>query len=428
MSLRQSDGLLLNSNRGYEYLLKLIIVGDPDVGKEEILQEFETDSEREFQVARASASLPRPSLSVAANGNQLANLSVRDASGNGVSLNESAVDEQGGTAAMDPRNATSLERARSRCDDGVCRTVTMLLDGKRIKIAMWTASGQGRFAFVLRSLARGAHGIVLVYDITSRYSFKGLERWLKEVDTHAHGTPKVLVGNRLHLAFRRQVSDAEATAFARRYALEHFEISPLAHNFNVLEAFASVCRAALKRTELPATLRVRRADPEPLPQPPVPSLQELCVKSLCASLTVYDIARLPLPERVRQLLKSYAVANPSYIHLRNTLSTLKKRHKSLLGAFKLNSPFSAPKGPRSAPVKPSCTCTAVRRSRSASREPAVQSSDENVRTTLCRTQSLLAPSSTQPASAARPSSAAKSSVSRNHKHSRSHNNDKCCLS
>lgn len=44
------------------------------------------------------------------------------------------------------------------------------------------ASGQGRFCTILRTYSRGVQGIILVYDITSRWSFDGIDRWLKEVD------------------------------------------------------------------------------------------------------------------------------------------------------------------------------------------------------------------------------------------------------
>ena len=42
---------------------------------------------------------------------------------------------------------------------------------------------------------------------------------------HAPGIPKVLVGNRLHLAFRRQVSPAEAEEYAEKNAMGFFEVS-----------------------------------------------------------------------------------------------------------------------------------------------------------------------------------------------------------
>lgn len=75
-------------------------------------------------------------------------------------------------------------------------------------------------------------GILLVYDITNRWSFEGIQRWLKEVDQHAPGVPKVLVGNRLHLAFKRQVDQLEAEEYAAKHGMAFFEVSPLV-NFNV---------------------------------------------------------------------------------------------------------------------------------------------------------------------------------------------------
>lgn len=62
------------------------------------------------------------------------------------------------------------------------KTTTILLDGKRVKLQLWDTSGQGRFCTIIRSYSRGAQGIILVYDITNKWSFDGIDRWLKEVD------------------------------------------------------------------------------------------------------------------------------------------------------------------------------------------------------------------------------------------------------
>jgi len=56
------------------------------------------------------------------------------------------------------------------------------LDGKRVKLQLWDASGQGRLCTIIRSYSRGAQGVLLVYDITNKWSFDGLDRWLKEVE------------------------------------------------------------------------------------------------------------------------------------------------------------------------------------------------------------------------------------------------------
>ena len=78
---------------------------------------------------------------------------------------------------------------------------------------------------LIRSYSRGAQGILLVYDITNKWSFEGMDRWVAEVEEHAPGIPKVLVGNRLHLAFKRQVDQAEAESYADRNHMGFYEVS-----------------------------------------------------------------------------------------------------------------------------------------------------------------------------------------------------------
>ena len=73
-----------------------------------------------------------------------------------------------------------------------------------------------------------------------------MDRWVKEVEEHAPGIPKVLVGNRLHLAFKRQVDQAEAETYAERNAMGFFEVSPLV-NFNISETFVELARKAIMR-------------------------------------------------------------------------------------------------------------------------------------------------------------------------------------
>lgn len=63
---------------------------------------------------------------------------------------------------------------------------------------------------------------------------------------HAPGVPKVLVGNRLHLAFKRQVATKQAELYAQRNKMANFEISPLC-DFNIRESFCELARMALHR-------------------------------------------------------------------------------------------------------------------------------------------------------------------------------------
>uniref|UniRef100_A0A3B4WJ54 small monomeric GTPase n=2 Tax=Seriola lalandi dorsalis TaxID=1841481 RepID=A0A3B4WJ54_SERLL len=72
------------------------------------------------------------------------------------------------------------------------------------------------------------------------------DRWIKEIDEHAPGVPKILVGNRLHLAYKRQVTTEQAQVYAEKLGVTFFEVSPLC-NFNITESFTELARIVLMR-------------------------------------------------------------------------------------------------------------------------------------------------------------------------------------
>lgn len=48
---------------------------------------------------------------------------------------------------------------------------TVELDGKTIKLQIWDTAGQERFRTISSTYYRGAHGIIVVYDVTNKTSF-----------------------------------------------------------------------------------------------------------------------------------------------------------------------------------------------------------------------------------------------------------------
>jgi len=249
-----------SGSKSYDYLLKVLLVGDSDVGKQEILSGLEDGS-------------------------------------------------------IDSPYCSSTGAAY--------KTTIILIDGKRVKLQLWDTSGQGRFCTIIRSYSRGAQGILLVYDITNKWSFEGMDRWVAEVEEHAPGIPKVLVGNRLHLAFKRQVDQGEAESYADRNHMGFYEVSPLV-NFNITESFQELSRMALKRNGMERLWRSNK----------VLSLHELCCHSIVARTNVYGIDKLPLPDAIKANLKSYAMTNNA--GLRQALN-----YKTLVGKKKKSRPPDA---------------------------------------------------------------------------------------
>ena len=96
---------------------------------------------------------------------------------------------------------------------------TIQLEGKTIKLQIWDTAGQERFRTITSSYYRGAHGIIVVYDITNMDSFKNVKRWLTEIDKYARdNVSKLLVGNKMDFgdsdAKLRQVSHSKGKEYA----------------------------------------------------------------------------------------------------------------------------------------------------------------------------------------------------------------------
>ncbi|CAI0410862.1 unnamed protein product [Linum tenue] len=95
---------------------------------------------------------------------------------------------------------------------------TVVANDKRLKLTIWDTAGQERFGTLTTSYYRGAHGIVLVYDVTKRDTFTNLsEIWARDVEHYStnHECVKLLVGNKVDKDSDRAVSREEGMALAQ---------------------------------------------------------------------------------------------------------------------------------------------------------------------------------------------------------------------
>jgi len=103
---------------------------------------------------------------------------------------------------------------------------TIDLDGKTIKLQIWDTAGQERFRTITSSYYRGAHGIIIVYDVTDLDSFQNVKQWLHEIDRYAsENVNKLLVGNKADLADKRTVQESDAREFATELSIQFLETS-----------------------------------------------------------------------------------------------------------------------------------------------------------------------------------------------------------
>ena len=124
---------------------------------------------------------------------------------------------------------------------------TIEINGKRIKLQLWDTAGQERFKTITSSYYRGAHGIIVVYDVTDQSSFDNVKQWLNEIDRFAcENVNKLLVGNKCDLSMRKVVDYKIGKEFADGMGIPFLETSAKCST-NVDVAFLSMSCDILER-------------------------------------------------------------------------------------------------------------------------------------------------------------------------------------
>ncbi|XP_069023242.1 ras-related protein Rab-3D-like [Embiotoca jacksoni] len=114
---------------------------------------------------------------------------------------------------------------------------TIYRNDKRVKLQIWDTAGQERYRTITTAYYRGAMGFLLMYDITSQDSFCAVQDWATQIKTYSWDNAQVvLVGNKLDLEEDRQVPTADAQRVATELGFQFFEASAK-DNVNVKQVF-----------------------------------------------------------------------------------------------------------------------------------------------------------------------------------------------
>jgi Ras-related protein Rab-1A len=126
------------------------------------------------------------------------------------------------------------------------KTKTMDISGATCKIQTWDTAGQERFRTNVDQNHRGAHGIILVCDLTNRASFENLHKWVQECERYAsENVPIIIVGTKSDLVNDQQVSVEELTEYTRQLSLPDPVITSSKNNIDVSEVFENLAEQFL---------------------------------------------------------------------------------------------------------------------------------------------------------------------------------------
>ena len=123
------------------------------------------------------------------------------------------------------------------------------IDNKKIKLQIWDTAGQERFRTITTSYYKGAHAIVIVFDITDRDSFDHVKIWMQDIDKFAkQGVMRILVGNKCDLEHQRAVTKEEGNEMALKYGINYIETSAK-DTVNIEELFVDTTKNLMNKQQ-----------------------------------------------------------------------------------------------------------------------------------------------------------------------------------
>lgn len=103
---------------------------------------------------------------------------------------------------------------------------TVEVDGKRIKVQIWDTAGQERFRTITKTYYRNSDCVMVVYDTTNYESFKNAQKWIHDMsDSVDNRTYKILVGNKIDITTNTSVNKEQAKEMALENNMDACEVS-----------------------------------------------------------------------------------------------------------------------------------------------------------------------------------------------------------
>ncbi|EMP36717.1 Ras-related protein Rab-10, partial [Chelonia mydas] len=124
---------------------------------------------------------------------------------------------------------------------------TITFNDTTVKLQIWDTAGQEQFHTISTSYFRGAHGFVLVYDITNSDSFQGITSWMKDIREKADDEVDiVLLGNKCDKETERVIPKHSGEKLAWEYGVPFFETSAT-DNINIEDAFSVLVKEIMNK-------------------------------------------------------------------------------------------------------------------------------------------------------------------------------------
>jgi small GTP-binding protein len=138
------------------------------------------------------------------------------------------------------------------------RIKTLNIDNNPIRMQIWDTSGEEKFKAIAKNFYRGAHGVLLIYDICEKNSFLDVKSWIEQIieNTDNDNLVMILCGDKCDMEKERNISKNEGENLANSYKIPFFECSAK-ENINIDEIFNTLAKNIYEKVGNRYTISVK---------------------------------------------------------------------------------------------------------------------------------------------------------------------------
>ncbi len=114
-----------------------------------------------------------------------------------------------------------------------------------VRLVIWDMGGQEHLGKVRANFYKGASGVLFVYDVTQRDSFKEIDQWKKEVDASLLEYEALLIANKIDLVDDQSVTREEGEHLGEKMGATYLETSAKI-GLMVEEAFKTISKLMIE--------------------------------------------------------------------------------------------------------------------------------------------------------------------------------------
>ena len=125
---------------------------------------------------------------------------------------------------------------------------TIDVNGVTVKLQIWDTAGQERFHTITAHYFRGAMGVMLVYDVCDSSSFINIKKWMRSIQKDEGFNGQIMIlGNKCDRK-DRVISKGRGEVIANEYGVRYMETSAK-ENINIDESFMAISKMILDKIQ-----------------------------------------------------------------------------------------------------------------------------------------------------------------------------------